>query len=265
MSSSAAAARRCGATSRSASASGSAKAARPTGPKSAAEAVKQLRHSGHFSGGTPLPAHQLPLVRRGHRSRPAHRGQAAGERRGRTLIYCGDPLGQCPFSQRRSPGEGIPALVVDEEIYRRLPTLLIATVDKFAQMPWNGRTAMLFGQVDGYCERHGYRSPEIEDADSHPAKPSLGLPKARTLPAKPLRPPDLIIQDELHLISGPLGTLVGLYETAVDQLASWELDGVRVRPKVIASTATIRRADGPGSQPVPAAGQDLPAAGLGRG
>ena len=52
-------------------------------------------------------------------------------------------------------------MVVDEEIYRRLPALLIATVDKFAQMPWKGETQMLFGQVNGYCPRHGFRSPEI--------------------------------------------------------------------------------------------------------
>lgn len=159
---------------------------------------------------------------------------------GRTLLYCGDKLGDCPFSARQAPGEGLPVLVVDEEIYRRLPALLIATVDKFAQMPWKGPVQMLFGQVDGYCERHGFRSPEIEDADRHPAKD--GLPAAATRPHGPLRPPDLIIQDELHLISGPLGTLVGLYETGVDQLASWDLGGMRVRPKVIASTATIRRA-----------------------
>jgi hypothetical protein len=158
----------------------------------------------------------------------------------RTLIYCGAKFGQCKFSQKEAPGEGLPVMVVDEEIYRRLPSLLITTVDKFAQMPWNGAVQMLFGQVEGICERHGYRSPEIDDKDSHPRKDNL--PSAKTVPANPLRPPDLIIQDELHLISGPLGTLVGLYETAIDKLCTWEVGGKKVRPKVVASTATIRRA-----------------------
>ncbi|MDI7269552.1 MAG: helicase-related protein, partial [Myxococcota bacterium] len=159
---------------------------------------------------------------------------------GRTLIHCGDPLGRCPFSAAQAPGEGLPVLVVDEEIYRRLPTLLIATVDKFAQLPWNGITQMLFGEVDAFCPRHGFRSPDLPDADSHPRRGDL--PAVRSVPFPPLRPPDLVIQDELHLISGPLGSLTGLYETAVDELCSWTVAGRRVRPKVIASTATIRRA-----------------------
>ncbi len=163
-----------------------------------------------------------------------HRG------RGRTFIYCSDPYGQCPWSFAQSPDEGLPVLVVDEEIYRLLPALLISTVDKFAQLPWRGQTQMLFGQVDKYCSRHGFRSPDLEDKDAH--KASGKYPAARSFPQAPLRPPDLIIQDELHLISGPLGTLVGLYETAVDYLSTWEVDGRKVRPKVIAATATIRQA-----------------------
>ncbi|MCW5853844.1 MAG: helicase, partial [Anaerolineae bacterium] len=213
----------------------------PNWTKDAAEAVKQLRGGGGTADGNPHQLTNCPWC-----GQPIDPGrdfhvEPVEQGRGRTFIYCSDAAGECPFSRRQSPDEGIPALVVDEEIYRRLPALLIATVDKFAQMPWNGATAMLFGQVNGQCERHGYRSPEIEDSNSHPKKGVL--PAARTLETLPLRPPDLIIQDELHLISGPLGTLVGLYETAVDRLGSWDVDGMRVQPKVIASTATIRRAD----------------------
>lgn len=163
------------------------------------------------------------------------------EGRGRTLTFCGNPIGDaCLFTRKSAPGEGLPILVVDEEIYRRLPALLIATVDKFAQMPWRGQVKMLFGRVDGYCPRHGYCSPDLDCKQSHPKRGRLERVAKR--PIKPFRPPDLIIQDELHLINGPLGTLVGLYEIAVDRLCSWELDGKRVRPKVVASSATIRQA-----------------------
>ncbi len=159
---------------------------------------------------------------------------------GRCVTYCGDNLGRCEFTERNSPKEGLPVMVVDEEIYRRPPSLLIATVDKFAQMPWKGATQMLFGKVTEVCDRHGFLSPEIDDGKSHPAR--NGLPSVKNRPHAFLRPPDLIIQDELHLISGPLGSMVGLYEAAVDELCSWEVDGQKVRPKVVASTATIRRA-----------------------
>lgn len=99
---------------------------------------------------------------------------------------------------------GLPTCVVDEDIYSRHPTLIIATSDKFASMPWRDSCLSLFnGDLPGVL------------------------------------PPELIIQDELHLISGPLGTLAGLYETAVDLMCTAQ----GVKPKVIASTATIRRAD----------------------
>lgn len=163
---------------------------------------------------------------------------AAGE--GRTLIYCGDKMGRCDFSRAKSKDHGLPVLVVDDEIYRRPPSMLIATVDKFAMMAWRGQVRTLFGRTTKECPRHGLLWPNSECNGQHQKKGSLSAVKA--LDVTPIRPPDLIIQDEFHLISGPLGTMVGLYETAIDELATWTLDGAAVRPKVIASTATVRKA-----------------------
>jgi len=115
----------------------------------------------------------------------------------------------------------LPIVAVDESIYRRLPSFIIATVDKFASLPWVGQTGALFGRVSHFKEDEGFYS----SADA----PNPGDPLKNHLP-----PPDLIIQDELHLISGPLGTMVGLYETAIEALCD--------KPKIIASTATVRRA-----------------------
>lgn len=210
----------------------------PNSVEAAAEAVLEARGGHRQRGGSPLQLRHCPWCGsplHEHRSLFVETGTTSRER---VITYC-DGGGDCPFSRRLAPGEGLPVMTVDEEIFRRLPSLLIATIDKFAQMPWDGRVQMLFGQVDGLCTRHGFRSPDIADADRHQARGSL--PAAQTVPALALRPPDLIIQDELHLISGPLGSLAGLYETAVDRLCSWTLAGRTVRPKVIASTATIRQ------------------------
>ena len=162
--------------------------------------------------------------------------------RRRVLLYCSDPEGDCQFTQRRSPGEGLPVLTVDEEIYRLTPALVIATVDKLAQLPWRAATAPLFGMVDSECVRHGWQNPEFDTfcRSRHPAV--AGLPAVVPVPAVRLRPPDLIIQDELHLISDALGSMVGLYETAIDRLCCWQWDGHQVRPVLVASTATVRRA-----------------------
>ncbi len=165
----------------------------------------------------------------------------------RTYVVCPDPV--CPFGIVTGPSDpelrGLPVLVVDEEIYRHPPALLIGTVDKFAQLPWKGETTTLFGRATSRCERHGLLTEDLEHTDWERAqhRATGTAPAARVVGVQPSRPPDLIIQDELHLISGPLGSLVGLYETAVDRLSSFELaDGRFVRPKVIASTATVRRA-----------------------
>jgi hypothetical protein len=138
-------------------------------------------------------------------------------------VHCADY--KCAFSGDRH----LPVLGVDEPIYRRLPCFLIATVDKFASLPWVGHVGTLFNKVDRH-DAQGFYGP---------CDPGVGTP----IDGGALPPPDLIIQDELHLISGPLGTIAGLYETAIDALAT-RTDGSRViRPKIVASTATVRRAD----------------------
>ena len=159
----------------------------------------------------------------------------------RSSIYCGDKFGKCEFSRAKSKGMGLPVLVVDDEIYRRPPTMLIATVDKFAMMAWRGQVRTLFGKASQECDRHGLLWPEGDCNGNHHRKGDL--PPTSVQQVTPIRPPDLIIQDEFHLISGPLGTMVGLYETAVDELSTWECEGKAIRPKIIASTATVRKAD----------------------
>lgn len=108
------------------------------------------------------------------------------------------PQESCDFNRNGK----LPLQVVDEELYKQPPTLLFGTVDKFAMLPWKREIGSFFA---------------LNTAN---------------------RSPELIIQDELHLISGPLGSMVGLYETAIDALC--ESKGVKT--KIIASTATIRRA-----------------------
>lgn len=115
----------------------------------------------------------------------------------RMLIHCSN--GDCDFHAAEN---GLPLHIIDDAIYEHLPTFVVATVDKFAQIPLSDKPAALFGLVNGR------------------------------------KPPELIIQDELHLISGPLGTMTGIYEAAITKLC--EHDGVCA--KIVASTATIRNA-----------------------
>lgn len=170
----------------------------------------------------------------------------------RIHVYCGDKLGRCPFSAGGSAIDGLPVLTVDDEIYRNPPTFLLATVDKFARLAREGEAASLFGYVSQRCERHGYKHPDtvtsVCGASGHTAKSEGGrtYPKAIVKDVDRLRPPDLIIQDELHLITGALGTAVGLFEGAIDTLSTWEYGSADslalVKPLVIASTATVRNA-----------------------
>ena len=116
-----------------------------------------------------------------------------------STVKCQSDHSECELAASE---ESLPVWTIDEEIYRHSPALLIGTVDKFAQIVRNMNTSVLFG----------------------------GNPRCS--------PPDLIIQDELHLISGPLGSMAGLYEVAIDELCRRDA----VRPKIVGSTATIRTA-----------------------
>ncbi|NNH75580.1 helicase [Nocardia uniformis] len=111
----------------------------------------------------------------------------------------------CRFGGRRK----LPIHVVDQDIYDTQPSIVIGTVDKFAMMAWRPEARALFGLADDGTRR--------------------------------VSPPGLIIQDELHLISGPLGSMVGLYEPVIDDLCTDKRGAAPVPPKIIASTATIRR------------------------
>ena len=130
----------------------------------------------------------------------------------------------CAFTRDNA----LPIIAVDEPLYRRLPCFVIATVDKMASLPWLSSPGKLFGKVERF-DSGGFYGPGDRAGGAK-------LPR-------PLAPPDFIIQDELHLISGPLGTMVGLYETAVGELCRREVDGKNVLPKIVASTATVRRAE----------------------
>ncbi len=124
------------------------------------------------------------------------------ERQGNTVVFkC--PDSNCEFTN------GLPIYVIDEDIYDKRPSMLIGTVDKFALLAWKPEVRSIFG-----IDRDGIRQSP---------------------------PPSLIIQDELHLISGPLGSMVGLYETIVEELCTDRRKEKPITPKIVSSTATIRR------------------------
>ena len=164
--------------------------------------VRTLRYAQDTSLSPPLPLEECPWC---GTSFTRNSFQLEPDTNEPTDLWVSCASRHCDFSTRK---RHLPIVAVDEPIYRRLPAFMIATADKFAALPWTGETARFFRGGDA----------------SNP------------------RPPDLIIQDELHLISGPLGSMAGLYETAIDHLCRRYIGGMEVRPKVIASTATVRLA-----------------------
>jgi Helicase conserved C-terminal domain len=140
---------------------------------------------------------------------------------------------QDPVISDRIP---IPALTVDEQIYHKVPSVIVATVDKFARLPFEPDSGTIFGNVEFHHAVWGYYRL---DEKGHPSP--AGKSGANNYQhVYHLDPPNLILQDELHLIDGPLGSLVGIYESAFDFLCKTTNNGI---VKYVASTATIRRSE----------------------
>ncbi|MFC9736710.1 helicase-related protein [Streptomyces noursei] len=165
----------------------------------------------------PVPSQEEGTAPRQRRRKPGRRTGAAvrtpvagyTEYRGTVRFIC--PDSECRFSTEDSP---LPVYVVDDDLYEHRPTLVIGTVDKFALISWRPQARALFGFGPGGLGPDGSRD---------------------------YSPPSLIIQDELHLIAGPLGSLTGLYEGVIEELCTDRRGGTPVLPKIVASTATIRR------------------------
>ena len=147
----------------------------------------------------------LVKMKNGDRRLPGY-AKKIGKNRQKTFRFiCSNVSNDCAFSSEKNP---LPLHVIDDVIYEIKPTLLLGTVDKFAMLPFLPAAQGLFGYYDG----------------------------------EKITSPDLIIQDELHLISGPLGSMVGHYETLIHELCRQRTTDVEIHPKIIASTATISRA-----------------------
>ena len=184
----------------------------PNTMKKAVDAYKKIYRDGSVSENSPIVILKCPwcgaqmgVVRTGKTYKTPGYKKVPDGRKEKLILQCENKEHGCEFAKI---GFELPLQIVDDDIYANPPTLLLGTVDKFAMLPYRPEAQTLFGIQNG----------------------------------KRVTAPDLIIQDELHLISGPLGSMVGHYETMINELCAYEKDGVRILPKIIASTATISRA-----------------------
>lgn len=177
-----------------------------TTPNSVKEAVKAYEKL--YNGDTNNPFVMLKCPWCGAQMGPVQKGKVPGYRKYRKSAKSFDFSFRCSNSLCDYSKEDLPLFVVDETIYEKTPTLLLGTVDKFSMLPFRPQAQSIFGYENG------------EKKTS----------------------PDLIIQDELHLISGPLGSMVGHYETLIHELCTARTPSDEMHPKIIASTATISRA-----------------------
>lgn len=177
-----------------------------TTPNSVKDALKAYEKL--YNGETNNPFVILKCPWCGAQMGPVHKALVPGYRKYKKAARSFDFSFRCSNTKCDFSSEDLPLYVIDESIYEKTPTLLLGTVDKFAMLPFRPEAQSLFGYENGVKKTS----------------------------------PDLIIQDELHLISGPLGSMVGHYETLINELCTTRTPSGDIRPKIIASTATISRA-----------------------
>ena len=125
----------------------------------------------------------------------------------------------------------IPAYLIDDHVYNRCPSVIIGTADKIARLAFEPKAGAIFGNINKFNKYYGYNRNDL-------LPNNCGNLTEHNIAVGALNPPDLIIQDELHLIDGPLGSLFGLYEAMVSGI----IHKHGGNPKYIASTATISNA-----------------------
>jgi hypothetical protein len=140
---------------------------------------------------------------------------------------------RCTNGDCRFPSGILPVYVVDNEIYRYLPSVVVGTVDKLASIGNQRKFALLLGAVDGRCSVHGYYSGICTQEGCRDAK-RLGRARPPGLSG-----PTMFVQDELHLLKEGLGTFDSHYESFIQSIARHF--GADKPIKIIASSATIEQ------------------------
>lgn len=129
----------------------------------------------------------------------------------------------------------IPAYTVDEQIYHRCPTVIVSTADKIARLAFEPRAAAIFGNVTNFNASYGYYREDLFPREHL----KTATEEQYSANISSFLPPEMIVQDELHLMDGPLGSMFGLYESVVDGL----IHKSGGKPKYIASSATVNQAE----------------------
>lgn len=127
----------------------------------------------------------------------------------------------------------LPLFIVDSEIYRYLPSVVVSTIDKMSMIGTTNEFKMLFGQVRKWCPTHGFSvGSRCTCAGCSGHVQNVNYLKDPV--------PTLMIQDEMHLIKESLGTFDSHYESFLYYYARKMIKPEhRKQIRFIGATATI--------------------------